>query len=323
LGHRQITEAAMSEKVLDESHRLREVAIGVGAALATLAAWTAWIVATRAAVGASGYFSPMLLILIRFGLSALMLAPVLWRMGVLPRGLGWPRRLGLLMSGSPYVLLVGMGMKHAPVADVGPLLPGTMPLFVAILSALVYGERFSRARRFGMVLVALGIVLILIGGHRSDTDHLALGQLLILTGALCWAIYTISLRNSGLMGVEAIAYVAFWSLVLALPFALPGLPADLARAAQAPVSQWIMQICIQGLFAGLLAMLTYTLAVRCLGPSRSAALTGLTPVTAMLAGWAFLHETPAPAQILAGLVIVFGVLLSTGAIVVRRRRVAF
>ena len=313
----------MSESVAHEAHRLREVLIGGAAALATLAAWTAWIVATRAAVGASGYFSPALLILIRFGFSAVMLAPVLWRMGILPRGLGWPRRLGLLMSGSPYVLLVGVGMKYAPVADVGPLLPGTMPLFVAVLSALVYGERFSLSRRIGMALVALGIVLILIGGQRADSAHLALGHALILAGALAWAIYTISLRNSGLTGIEATAYIAFWSLVMALPFALPGLPADLARASQAPVSQWIMQICIQGLFAGFLALLTYTLAVRCLGPSRSAALTGLTPVTAMLAGWVFLNEAPAAVQIIAGLIIVVGVLLSTGAIALRRRRVAF
>lgn len=287
---------------------------GVVAALFTLSVWTAWIVATRAAVTGQGYFSPSVLVLIRFGVSVLFLAPVLWRMGLLPKGLTWPRRFGLLMSGSPYVFLVSAGMRHAPVADIGPLLPGTMPLIVAILSVLIFGEKFSALRRLGMVLVAVGIVMILTGAPRSASGNLLLGHLLILSGALGWAIYTVSLRNSGLTGIEATAYVAFWSLVLALPFILPHLPADLARAAQAPLGDWVIQFCVQGILSGFMAMLTYTIAVRNLGPTRSAAITGLTPVTVMLAGWVVLAETPALIQILACGIIVFGVLLSTGAI---------
>lgn len=286
---------------------------GVVAALITLSVWTAWIVATRAAVTGQGYFSPSVLVLIRFGVSVLFLAPVLWRMGLMPKCLTWPRRFGLLMAGSPYVFLVSAGMKHVPVADIGPLLPGTMPLIVAILSALIFGEKFSIPRRLGMALVAVGIVMILTGAHHSESGNL-LGHVLILSGALAWAIYTVSLRNSGLTGIEATAYGAFWSLVLALPFVLPHLPEDFARASQAPLGDWVIQICVQGILSGFVAMLTYTMAVRNLGPSRSAAITGLTPVTVMLAGWVVLAEVPTLIQSLACVIIVLGVLLSTGAI---------
>lgn len=292
----------------------RAAAVGVAAALVTLSVWTAWIVATRAAVSGQAYFSPAMLILIRFGVSVVFLAPVLLKMGLFPKGLNWPRRFGLLMSGSPYVFLVGMGMKYAPVADVGPLLPGTMPLIVAILSAVIFGERFSMMRRLGMVMVAVGIVMIVTGTHRGDSSNLFLGHVLILLGALSWAIYTISLRGSGLSGIQATAYVAVWSLVVAIPFILPSLPVDFARAAQAPLRDWLLQIFVQGVLSGFVALLTYTIAVRNLGPTRSAALTGLTPVTVMLAGWAFLAEVPAAIQVVACVVIVVGVLLSTGVI---------
>ena len=67
-------------------------AIGVLAALVTLAIWTSWIVGTRVAVSGPGYFTPSVLVLIRFGFTTLLLVPVLWRMRFIPRGVGWPCR---------------------------------------------------------------------------------------------------------------------------------------------------------------------------------------------------------------------------------------
>ncbi len=282
---------------------------GVAAALVTLAIWTSWLVSTRAAVSATGYFSPSILVLIRFGFTAIVLAPVLWRMRLVPRGVKWPVLIGLLFSGSPYFFLVGEGLKYAPVADVGPLLPGTVPLMVAGLSALVFGERFSWMRRIGLGLIAAGIVLIVATGPDAgsgDGDGLLYGHLLILGGAFSWAVYTISLRASGLNGFDATAFVAFWSLIVAVPMMAPGLPADLARAAQAPISQWLVQILIQGALAGFVALLTFATAVRWLGPSKTAAITALTPVTAMLAGIPILGEIPTMFQIVACLAIVSG-----------------
>ncbi|RWR23701.1 DMT family transporter [Sinirhodobacter populi] len=294
---------------------------GVAAALVTLAIWTSWIVGTRAAVSGEGYFSPSVLVLIRFGFTAVLLTPVLWRMGLIPKGVKWPALVGLLFSGSPYIFLVGAGLKYAPIADVGPLLPGTVPLMVAGLSALIFGERFTLARRFGLGLIAAGVVAIVAIGPAplpGMEDKLLLGHLLILGGALSWAIYTISLRASGLNGFEATAYVAFWSLVLALPVMAPGLREDLARAAQAPLSLWLVQILIQGALAGFVALLTFATAVRWLGPSKTAAITGLTPVTATLAGIPVMGEIPTPVQLVACLGIVLGVGLVTGAIGGRR-----
>lgn len=295
---------------------------GVVAALVTLAIWTSWIVGTRAAVSGESYFAPSVLILLRFGIATVLLSPVLWRMRFVPRQVGWPARLGLLLSGSPYIYLVGTGMQHAPIADVGPLLPGTVPLMVAGLSMLVFRERFSLLRSLGLGLIAAGVVLIVslspalpqTAGAVSEGGTRLLGHALILAGALSWAIYTISLRASGLSGIEATAYVAFWSLLLALPFLLPTLPAGLARAAQAPAGLWLAQICIQGLLAGLLALLTFATAVRWLGPSRTSAITGLTPVTATLVGIPVLGEVPTALQGLACGVIVLGVALVTGAL---------
>ncbi|MFT3690655.1 DMT family transporter [Paenirhodobacter sp.] len=291
---------------------------GVLAGLVTLAIWTSWMVGTRVAVGGPGYFTPSVLILIRFGFTALLLLPVLWRMRLVPRAVGWPARIGLLFSGAPYIFLVGAGLRHAPVADVGPLLPGTVPLWVAGLSALIFGERFAPARRLGLALIAAGVVLIVATGTGGAGNRL-LGHALVLAGALSWAVYTISLRASGLSGIEATAYVAFWSLVLALPVMAPGLPDDLARAAQAPLPLWIAQILIQGVLAGFVALLTFAMAVRIIGPSKTAAITGLSPVTAMLVGIPVTGEVPGPFQIIACIGIVVGVALVTGALPLGRK----
>jgi len=61
--------------------------------------------------------------------------------------LDWPRSIAGL--GAPYALAAAGGLHFAPAADQGALNPGCMPLFVALIAAIVLGERFSSARKLG------------------------------------------------------------------------------------------------------------------------------------------------------------------------------
>ena len=81
--------------------------------------WAGWISATRFSVsgdaGAMPATDPLVLAICRAGLPALVLAPVIWRRGLVPRG----ARLGpiLLMAlgwGAPFTFFVGEGLKTVP-----------------------------------------------------------------------------------------------------------------------------------------------------------------------------------------------------------------
>src|SRR5262245_34475472 len=110
----------------------RSAAIGFATALIAAVIWAFWIVATRQ--GVLTHLPVVWLGLFRFAVPAIALAPFWWRVGLIPRGLDW--RLVALMvagAGAPYFLVVATGMRHIAAGEVGILLMGTMPFFVAIL----------------------------------------------------------------------------------------------------------------------------------------------------------------------------------------------
>jgi drug/metabolite transporter (DMT)-like permease len=178
-------------------------------------------VATRHAV--THDLPPAAIGLLRFGVPALLLAPIAWRTGLFPKGLGLPKSLGLLGSGAPFFLIVAFGMQFAPAAEIGPLLPGTMPLFVALIGWLVFGEQLARLRVFGFALILIGVACI--GGHGlfMTGNGAWRGHLLLLTGACLWGIYTHAYRRSGLSALQAASLIGLWSFLVLLPFGLPPL----------------------------------------------------------------------------------------------------
>lgn len=277
------------------------------AALGTVAIWAFWMVGTRHAVTHS--LDPAAIGILRFGVPALALAPVWWRFGLRPKALRWPVLLGLMGAGAPFFLIVATGMRFAPAAEIGPLLPGTMPLFVALIGWTLFGERFGRLRGIGYGLIVLGILAI--GGH----GLLALeggawrGHLLLLAGALLWAVYTHAYRRSGLSPVEAAALIALWSVLLLLPVGGPALAGAMAAGHGGDV---IVQALLQGVLSGLAAMLLNGLAIDRLGASRSAAISPLGPVLATLLAIPLLGEVPGAAALFGLLAAAAGVALASG-----------
>lgn len=281
--------------------------VGVLAALATVSMWGAWVVATRH--GVAGALSPAEVALIRVSLPGLLLMPLFLKAWPAIRRIGWGRILVIVTgAGFPFLLVVGTGMRFAPAADTGALLPGTMPLWVSLFAAAFFGERFDRARLAGLVLIVLGGICVggysLVAGEPGEWR----GHLLFLTGSAMWASYTLALRFSGLGPWVAAALVNSGSLLLLLPLAL--VFGDLHFAAT-PVELGV-QVVAQGLFSGLLAMAAYGIAVRNLGAARASAFSALTPVIAALLAIPLLGEVPDSLTWFGIIAVVGGVMLASG-----------
>jgi drug/metabolite transporter (DMT)-like permease len=251
---------------------------------------------------------PVLLAFIRFGTATIVLAPFWWRLKGIPRQCSPVVWLGLLFAGLPYQFMVLWGLREAPASEAGPLLTGSLPFFVVVIS-LMLGERVSRTRLTGVALITLGALAITGSGLLAlDQGHWR-GHLIILGAAMSWSIYTVAFRRSGLSAVQAAACVSLWSTLLLIPFGAPRIIAALEVAAPAALMQ---QVLLQGLVAGVLSLLTYTTAVKYLGPSRATAITALTPATATLAAVFVLGEVPGLVEATGSLLIICGVLLASG-----------
>jgi drug/metabolite transporter (DMT)-like permease len=275
--------------------------------LATVTIWALWAVGTRHAV--THDLPPAAIGLLRFGVPALLLIPFSWRAGLFPKGLSLSKGLGLLGSGTPFFLIVAFGMQFAPAAEIGPLLPGTMPLFVAFIGWLVFGERLTGARVLGFALILIGIASIGGYGVLYAGDSAWRGHLLLLTGACLWGIYTHAYRRSGLSALQAAALIALWSFLILLPFGAPPLVRALGSGLVGPV---LLQAALQGLIAGVGGIVLYGIAIDRLGASRAAAVSPLSIVLAALVAIPALNEIPSPAAWIGIILATAGVVLASG-----------
>jgi drug/metabolite transporter (DMT)-like permease len=290
----------------------RNVAIGATAALTAALIWGSWIVVTR--LGVTTTLAPADAAFLRFAIPALVLLPVLVREGLALRRIGVLRTVLMVAgSGLPFFLVSSAGMQFAPAAHAGALLPGTMPLFVAVLAAIVERERFAGARIAGFLLIVAGVLAI--GGY-----HLLLGEgghwrghLLFLTGAFLWALYTLAFRRACIGAWHAAALINAYSIVAFAPVYLwtgSGLP-------QASWAELGLQSLSQGVLSGIVALLAYGIAVQRLGAPRAAVFISLTPAIAALIAIPVLGEWPDAATALGIAAVTIGVALASGALLQR------
>lgn len=286
--------------------RRRGLAIGIGAALAAAAIWGAALAMTRLGVSGSGALAPLDIVALRFLGPTLALLPVLLR--------AWPRLrqidplllLGLFVGGgAPFVLVVSTGLQTAGAAEAGALLPGTVPLSVAALAALL-GERLERTRLIGLGLIALAVA-VLVGPAMIGAAGVSwLGYALLLGASALCAIYTHALRRAGLGPLELVAFVSAASSASLVPVYLAGLGGSLFSA---PWHDIAVHGLYQSLASGLLAPAAFAIAVARLGGAQAAAFGSLSPAAATLTGVVLLGEVPDAVSLFAVVASGIGVAL--------------
>ena len=125
--------------------------------LAAVSLWAAWIVAVRLGIKTS--LQPWDITAIRFGVAGLILLPYLLKKGLAVNRLGWPGLAAIVLGGgAPMVLVSYGGLLFAPAAHAASLYTALIPLYVAVLAAVVLGEAFTAAKRIGLVLIVAGIL---------------------------------------------------------------------------------------------------------------------------------------------------------------------
>lgn len=297
-------------------------ALGVAAAVVTVALWTGFIVIGRAS--AAHVLLPFDLALVRIVGAALVLLPCgLWltRRGGAARGsLGGLSPLPLrqtavtgLFGGLLYAVLCYAGFFFAPAAHASVLMPGSLPLWAALLALPLLGERLNRARALGLVCVATGGALV--GGASlwagSAGANAWKGDLIFLGAGFCWAMYGVLARRLRLDPVHStIAVTAFACVVYVPLFALlTGLGWLPSRLAQASATEIVLQALFQGVGVVAVAGIAFVLMVQTFGPVRSTLVTALVPGLSALGAVLWLGE-PLGWPLLAGLALVtLGILI--------------
>jgi len=281
---------------------------GYLAAFGTVIIWAAFLVISR--LGGKTALTGWDIAALRLGVGSVLLLPFSWRMGW-----GVWRDLKLwvlaLSGGAVFLVLIYSGLKLAPAAHGGILMPGMQPFLVTILAWPILKTRPPRQRLVALLPIALGVICVAmptLTGLQPDSSTL-IGDGLILAASSIWALYSVLAKKWSYDAWILTRFLALASGLIYLPLYLLFLPKGIDQVS-------FGMLALQGLYQGIgptiLAMLFFLRSVSLLGAERTGALISLVPIIAGLVAVPLLDEP------LSGWLVVGLVLVSIGAILAAR-----
>lgn len=272
---------------------------GYLAALATVVIWAGFILISR--LGGKTGLTGWDIVALRLGTGAAVLLPFSLK---LPAGTWRTPRLWAMVAlgGLVFLALIYAGLKLAPAAHGGILLPGIQPFLVTAMAWAIVGSRPTRQRLWGLLPIALGVACVAIpqmtGTH--DGPSTLPGDALIIGASLAWAAYSVLVKQWAFDPWLLTRVVALGSAAVYLPIYALCLPKGLDTV---PMSMLVLQALYQGLGPTILAMILFLRAVSILGAERTGALVSLVPVIAGLVAVPLLDEPLTP-WLVAGMALV-------------------
>jgi drug/metabolite transporter (DMT)-like permease len=276
--------------------------------IASVSMWASWILAVRLGIRTS--LTPWDITAIRFGVAGLILLPYLLKKGLAIDRLGWTGLAAVMLGGAPTVLVSYGGLVFAPAAHAASLFTALIPLYVAILAAVVLGEPFTVAKRIGLALVVTGVLGIVWGAGGTIGSQQNIGHAMFISAGLLFAGYTVAIRKARLDGLHAAAIAAVGSLITYVPVYAIISGASLFNA---PWPDLVLQAFVHGILCAVISLVLWGWAISLLGASNGSAFAALAPAITAILAIPLLGEWPATTDWIAMLVISGGVYIASGA----------
>lgn len=289
---------------------VKERALGVSTAVAAVTIWAVFLVNTRFAI--SSNFSVEEVMTLRLVTASIVTLPFMIKLGVLLRGQGFVSTIMIALVPSavaPYI--ISSGLFYASASDSGALAPGTLPFWAALFSFLLIGEKPSKLRLVGLLAIAtgalsVGLLQMLDGSSNPESWK---GHLLFLLGACLWAIYTIYFKQARLRPVQGLVVGLFWGTLFLVPVLFMTGEVSFSNVS---IREIVWVCLLQGVLIGVLAMILYSIAIRCLGAAQTGAFGALTPILALFGGVVFLGEAITTGGVMGIFLVAVGVILASG-----------
>ena len=279
------------------------------AALCVALAWSgSWITGKLALATAP----PLEISAVRFIIAAVVLAGIAIATRTdLGRGNLWPVVLAGVFGYFAYNAFVFVGLTMAPASDGALIVPTLIPVLTAIAASSI-GERLTATKLVGFAVASAGAALVIAAGQTGGdvSSRRLLGDVLMLLGTVCWAIYTvlgtIALRTRSPLAIVTIAAPIGAALLLPLGF---------FEKSYTDVAGWSTGVWLNVLYLALAgsvaSFILFYWVVRRVGAGVAAMTSYLVPVLTLVMAVVFLGDRPQPLQLVGGVVILAGVRLAT------------
>jgi drug/metabolite transporter (DMT)-like permease len=185
------------------------------------------------------------------------------------------------------------------------------PIFIALLSAVLFKERLNRVQMAGILLSVAGAVYVVTRGHPLQllSGGFGPGELLIFGCVASWVTFSLVGKTvlKTLPPLTAIFFAAVvGSLALFLPACSEGLLANLGRYRAV---DWL-SIFYLGFFGTVAGFVWYYDGIRQIGPTKAGLFINFVPVSAVVLAFFVLREPLTTSLLLGTLLVVTGVFLT-------------
>jgi drug/metabolite transporter (DMT)-like permease len=245
--------------------------------------------------------SPTMLLAWRFLVAVAILAPVVWlRRLPLPRGraLAGFALMGVLYTAQSQCYFTAL--MHASSGLVGLLLY-VYPVLVTLIALALGWEKLDR-RMLVLLLTAIAGLAVMLGGNLQGKP---LGIALGILAAGIYAVY-ITIGGRVTQGTDPLAA----TLVVMTTAALGngGFAMAAGDALPADAQAWLAIAAI-ALFSTVVAICTFLVGIKYIGPARASIVSTLEPVVTICLGVLFLGESVTPQQLVGGAMVLVAVAL--------------
>ncbi|QWE13817.1 DMT family transporter [Polynucleobacter sp. AP-Sving-400A-A2] len=278
--------------------------------------WAGNAIAGRVLVGS---VSPITLSAVRWGLAALLLLPLGWRI-LKPGSALWQNKsrflvLGLLGVGS-YNVLLYLALQTSTAINV-TLIGASMPIWMLLIGAIFYQVRPTLLQLLGAVVSLVGVTVVLTRGEPASllSMEVVMGDLLIMLATILWAFYSWMISRPGESTERQWPWAEFLMAQVLIGFLWTMLfeGAEIATGhAFIDLNYWTgALILFVAIGPSLIAYRCWGLGVNGAGPTVAAFFANLIPLFTALLSAAILGDPPQLFHGLAFVLIVTGILVSS------------
>jgi drug/metabolite transporter (DMT)-like permease len=191
------------------------------------------------------------------------------------------------------------------------------PVVTVLLAFVLFHEKLSLQKLFGIAVALLGVTIVVTKGDFSQIQSsFGAGEIMMMGAVSAWAIYTLANRwtmsapalapHHDMSALKATTLAAGWGMLfLGLHSARNLGQIDLTSI---PIQVW-MSLIFLGVLGTAIAFVWYAQALQELGAAKTVIFNNLVPVFGVLFGWLLLGETLSNSLLLGGALAVIGVFI--------------
>ncbi|WP_159882338.1 DMT family transporter [Paenibacillus puerhi] len=212
--------------------------------------------------------------------------------------------IGIFMTNA----LVFSGLAYTSAVNTA-LITAANPTVTLICSFLILRERIHRQQVLGMILSLIGVWFVITAGSITKLSSVSVGDLLVLGGNSCWALYGVLGRKylKDSTPQKTTALTMFFGAICFIPFM--NFPIELKPDHLVNLTDVWLIIGFIALFGSVLAYLWWNKGISQLGVTRTGLFFNFVPITSMIMSMV-MGEDVLISQIAGAFLVISGVIIS-------------